>query len=46
MTGTLYAALDRLGAEGLIELDREEMVVPLGRRQSTLGGQRGEPAVG
>ncbi|GIM90541.1 PadR family transcriptional regulator [Paractinoplanes toevensis] len=30
--GTLYAALDRLDAEGLIELDREEIVGGRARR--------------
>ncbi|MEU7901245.1 PadR family transcriptional regulator [Actinoplanes sp. NPDC049118] len=30
--GTLYAALDRLGAEGLVELDREEIVDGRARR--------------
>jgi len=30
--GTLYAALDRLSAEGLVELDREEIVDGRARR--------------
>ncbi len=30
--GTLYATLDRLGAEGLVELDREEIVDGRARR--------------
>jgi DNA-binding PadR family transcriptional regulator len=32
LTGTLYTALDRLTAEGLIELDHEEQVDGRGRR--------------
>jgi DNA-binding PadR family transcriptional regulator len=32
LTGTLYTALDRLCAEGLVELDREELVDGRARR--------------
>ncbi|MFC4998433.1 PadR family transcriptional regulator [Dactylosporangium cerinum] len=32
LTGTLYTALDRLSAEGLVELDREETVDGRARR--------------
>jgi DNA-binding PadR family transcriptional regulator len=32
LTGTLYTALDRLRAEGLVELDREELVDGRARR--------------
>ncbi|WP_432843854.1 PadR family transcriptional regulator [Dactylosporangium sp. CA-092794] len=32
LTGTLYTALDRLTAEGLVELDREELVDGRARR--------------
>src|SRR3954470_12532167 len=32
LTGTLYTALDRLSAEGLIELDHEELVDGRARR--------------
>ena len=32
LTGTLYTALDRLSAEGLVALDREEVVDGRGRR--------------
>jgi DNA-binding PadR family transcriptional regulator len=32
LTGTLYTALDRLSAEGLVVLDREEVVDGRGRR--------------
>src|SRR3569833_138231 len=40
LTGTLYTALDRLVAEGLIELDHEELVAGRGRRyfRLTAGG--------
>jgi DNA-binding PadR family transcriptional regulator len=34
--GTLYAALDRLGAEGLVEPDREEIVDGRARRYHRL----------
>lgn len=37
--GTLYAALDRLGAEGLIEPEREEVVDGRARRYYRLTGR-------
>ncbi|MEU8194223.1 helix-turn-helix transcriptional regulator [Microbispora amethystogenes] len=37
--GTLYAALDRLGEEGLIEADREEIVDGRARRYYRITGQ-------
>lgn len=37
--GTLYAALDRLGAEGLVALDREEIVDGRARRYYRLTDQ-------
>jgi DNA-binding PadR family transcriptional regulator len=41
LTGTLYTALDRLTAEGLVELDHEEVVDGRGRRyfRLTAGGR-------
>jgi PadR family transcriptional regulator, regulatory protein PadR len=36
--GTLYGALDRLGADGLVELDREEVVGGRFRRYYKLTG--------
>ena len=39
--GTLYTALDRLRADGLIEVDREEIVE--GRLRATTGSPPGEP---
>lgn len=36
--GTLYAALDRLAAEGLVEVDREELVDGRTRRYYRLTG--------
>jgi PadR family transcriptional regulator PadR len=43
--GTLYAALDRLAAEGLIELDREELVDGRTRRYYRLS-RSGATALG
>jgi PadR family transcriptional regulator len=43
--GTLYAALDRLAAEGLVEVDREELVDGRTRRYYRLT-QRGATALG
>jgi len=40
--GTLYAALDRLSADGLIEPDREEIVDNRLRRYYRLGSAGGE----
>jgi PadR family transcriptional regulator, regulatory protein PadR len=42
--GTLYGALDRLAAEGLVELDREEVVSGRRRRYYRLTGA-GETAL-
>jgi DNA-binding PadR family transcriptional regulator len=42
--GTLYAALDRLTAEGLVEVDREELVDGRNRRYYRLT-QRGAAAL-
>lgn len=38
LAGTLYAALDRLAAEGLVEIDREEVVDGRTRRYYRLSG--------
>ncbi|WP_433066829.1 PadR family transcriptional regulator [Dactylosporangium sp. CS-033363] len=38
LTGTLYTALDRLSAEGLVEQDREEIVDGRARRYYRLTG--------
>jgi DNA-binding PadR family transcriptional regulator len=43
--GTLYAALDRLAAEGLVEIDREELVDGRTRRYYRLT-RRGAAALG
>lgn len=43
--GTLYAALDRLAAEGLVEVDREELVDGRNRRYYRLT-RRGATALG
>lgn len=38
LAGTLYAALDRLHAEGLVDLDRDEVVDGRNRRYYRLSG--------